>query len=76
MISPTHFFVGASCSEGHGHGNSSLGHKQKLPPNEHKKNDSWIKAHAEFQQRIKTGSCLYCGEQGYIFEAWAKPKPS
>ena len=37
-------FVGASGSEGHGHGNSSLGHKRKLPPHEQKKNDSWIKA--------------------------------
>ncbi len=27
-------FVGASSSEGHGHGNSSLGHKRKLPPHE------------------------------------------
>ena len=29
--------VGASGSEGHGHGNSLLGHKQKLPPHEQKK---------------------------------------
>jgi hypothetical protein len=36
--------VGASGSEGHGHGKSSLGHKRKLPPNEQKKKDSWIKA--------------------------------
>ena len=27
-------------SEGHGHGNSSLGHKRKLPPHEQKKKDS------------------------------------
>ncbi len=33
-------------------------------------------ASAEFQQRLKTGSCIYCGEQGHIFEACAKPKPS
>jgi len=36
--------LGASGSEGHGHGNSSLGHKRKLPPNEQKKKDSWINA--------------------------------
>ena len=48
--SPHHFdksnrpSVGASGSEGHGHGNSSLGQKRKLPPNEQKKKDSWIKA--------------------------------
>ena len=30
-------FVGASVSEGHGHGNSSQGHKRKLPPREKKK---------------------------------------
>ena len=31
--------VGASRSEGHGHGNSSLiGHKRKMPPHEQKKN--------------------------------------
>ena len=63
--------VGAYGSEGHGHGNSSPGHKRKLPPNEQKKKDSWMKAkqnlsQAEFQQRIKTGSCIYCGEQGHI----------
>jgi hypothetical protein len=28
--------VGAFVSEGHGHGNSSLGHKRKLPPHEKK----------------------------------------
>ena len=27
-------------NEGHGYGNSSLGHKRKLPPHEQKKNDS------------------------------------
>jgi hypothetical protein len=37
-------FVGASGSEGHGHGNSSLGHTRKLPPNEQKKKNSWIEA--------------------------------
>ncbi len=72
--------IGASGSEGHGHGNSSLGHKRKLPPRDQKKKDSWIKAKqkmspAEFQQRIKTGSCINCGEQGHIFEACTKPKP-
>ncbi len=73
--------VGAYGSEGHGHGNSSIGHKRKLPPHEQKKKDSWIKAKqklspAEFQQRIKTGSCINYGEQGQIFEACTKPKPS
>jgi hypothetical protein len=74
-------YAGASDIEGHGLGNSSLGHKRKLPPHEQKKMDSWIKAkqkltQAEFQQRIKTGSCINCGEQGHIFEACTKPKPS
>ena len=74
-------FVGASANEGHGHGLSSLGQKRKLPPHEQKKKDNWIKAKqksspAEFQQRIKTGSCINCGEQGHIFEACTKPKPS
>jgi hypothetical protein len=73
--------VGASGNEGYGHGNSSQGQKRKLPPHEQKKKDSWIKAKqklspAEFQQRIKTGSCINCGEQGHIFEACTKPKPS
>ena len=73
--------VGAFGSEGYGHGNSSQGHKRKLPPHEQTKKDSWIKAKhklspAEFQQRIKTGSCINCGEQGHIFEACTKPKPS
>jgi hypothetical protein len=73
--------VGASGNEGHGYGNSSQGQKRKLPPHEQKKKDSWIKAKqklspAEFQQRIKTGSCINCGEQGHIFEACTKPKPS
>ena len=72
---------GASGSEGHGHGNSSLGLKRTLPPHEQKKKNSWVKAkhkssQAEFQQRIKTGSCINCGEQGRIFEACTKPKPS
>jgi hypothetical protein len=72
--------VGASGSEGYGHGNSSHGQKRKLPPHEQKKKDSWIKAkqklsQAEFQQRIKTGSCINCGEHGHIFEACTKPKP-
>jgi hypothetical protein len=74
-------FVGASGSGDHGHGNSSLGHNRKLPPHEQKKNDSWIKAKqklspAELQQRIKAGSYINCGEQGHIFEACTKPKPS
>ena len=74
-------FVGASGSEGRGHGNSSIGQKRKLPPREQKKKDSWIKAKhklslAEFQQRIKTSSCINCGEQSHIFEACTKPKPS
>ena len=73
--------IGAFGSEGHEHGTSSQGHKRKLPPNEQKKKDSWIKAKqklspAEFQQRIKTGSCINCGEQAHIFEACTKPKPS
>ncbi len=73
--------VGTFGSESHGYGNSSLGQKRKLPPNEQKKNDSWVKAKqyfspAEFQQRLKTGSCINCGEQGHIFEACTKPKPS
>ncbi len=29
-------YVGAFGGEGHGHGNSSLGHKRKLSPNEQK----------------------------------------
>ncbi len=47
---PHHFqksnrpYIGASGSEGHGHGNSSLGQKRKLLPHEQKKKDSWIKA--------------------------------
>ena len=74
-------FVGASGSEGYGHGNSSQRLKRKLPPHEQKKKDSWIKAkqklsQAKFQQRIKTGSCINCGEHGHIFEACTKPKPS
>jgi hypothetical protein len=74
-------FVVGSGSEGHGHGNSSLRHKRKLPPHEQKKKESWIKAKkklspTEFQQRIKTGSCINCGEQGHIFEACTEPKPS
>ncbi len=74
-------YVGASSSEGHGHVNSLLGHKRKLPPYEQNKKDYWIKAKqklspAEFQQRIKTGSCINCGEQGHIFESCTKPKPS
>ena len=83
---PHHFdksnrpYVGASGSEGHGHGNSSLGQKRKLPPHGQKKKNSWIKAKqklspAKFQQRIKTGSCINCGDQGHIFEACTKPKP-
>ena len=73
--------VSASGSVGHGHGNSSLGHKRKLPPHEQQKTDSWIKveqklSQAKFQQRIKTGSCINCGEQGHISEACTKPKPS
>ncbi len=36
--------VGASGSEGHVHGNSSLRHTRKLPPHEQKKKGSWIKA--------------------------------
>jgi hypothetical protein len=43
-------FVGASGSAGHGHGNSSLGHNRKLPPNEQKKKDSWIKAWQKLSQ--------------------------
>ena len=72
---------GASDRGSHGHGNSSLRQKRKLPPHDQKKRDSWINAKqklspAEFQQRIKTGSCISCGEQGHIFEAYTKPKPS
>ena len=74
-------FVGAYSSEGHGHVTSSLRQKRKLNPHEQKNKDSCIKAkqklsQAEFQQRIKTGSCINCGEQGHIFEACTKPKPS
>ena len=72
---------GASGSSTSSHGLSSHGQKRKLPPHEQKKKSSWIKAKqklssAEFQQRKKTGSCIYCGEQGHIFEACTKPKPS
>ena len=78
---PNKPYVGAFGSEGHGHGNSLLGHKRKLPPYEQKKKDSWIKvkqklSQAEFQQRMKTGSCINFGEQGHIFEACTQPKPS
>ena len=74
-------FEGASGSEGHGHSNSSLGHNRKLSPHEQKKKDSWIKAkqkfsQAEYQPRMKIGSCINCGEQGHIFEAYTEPKPS
>jgi len=78
---PNRPFVGASRSEGYGHGYSSLGQKRKLPPHEQNKKNSWIKAkqilsQAEFKQRIKTGSWINCGEQGHIFEESTKPKPS
>ena len=36
--------VGAFGSEGHGHDNSLLGHKRKLPSHQQKKKDFWIKA--------------------------------
>jgi hypothetical protein len=72
---------GASGSGTSSHGLSAHGQKRKLPPHEQKKKDSWLKAKqklssAEFQQRLKTGSCINCGEQGHIFEACTKPKPS
>ena len=72
---------GASRSGTSSHGLSSHGQKRKLPPHEQKKKDSWLKAKqklssAEFQQRLKTGSCINCEEQGHIFEACTKPKPS
>jgi hypothetical protein len=72
---------GASGSGTSGHSLSQHGQKRKLPPHEQKKKDSWLKAKqklssAEFQQRLKTGSCINCGEQGHIFEACTKPKPS
>ena len=72
---------GASGSAGSGYGLSSHGQKRKLPPHEQKKKDSWLKAKqklssAEFQQRLKTGSCINCGKQGHVFEACTKPKPS
>ena len=75
------FSGGTSGSESHAHGNSSLGHKRQVPPHEQTKNDSRIKAkqkmsQAEFPLRIKTGSCINCGEQGHIFEACTKPKTS
>jgi len=40
----------ASGSEGHGHGNSSIGHKRKLPPRAQKKKDSWLKAKQKLSQ--------------------------
>ena len=72
---------GASRSGTSSHGLSAHGQKRKLPPHQQKKKDSWLKAKqklssAEFQQRRKTGSCINCGEQGHIFEACTKPKPS
>ena len=65
---PNRPFVAASGSEGHGHGNSSLGQKRKLPPHEqNQKGFLDIKAkqtlsQAEFHQRIKYGSCINCSE--------------
>jgi hypothetical protein len=72
---------GAFGNEGYGHGNSSLEQNKKRIPHEHKKKDSWLKAkhtlsQAEFQQSIKTDSCINCSEQGHIFETCTKPKPS
>jgi len=72
---------GAFGSGGHVHGNFSLEQKRKLPPREQKKKDSWIKpkqelSSAEFQQIIKTSSCINYGEQCHIFDACTKPKPS
>jgi hypothetical protein len=43
-------YVGASGSEAHGHGNSSLRHKRKLPPHEQKKKNFWIKAKQKLSQ--------------------------
>ncbi len=78
---PNRTSEGASGSANQGYGTSPHGQKRKLPPHEQKEKDSWIKAKqklspAEFQQRIQTGSCINCGEQGHIFEACTKPKPS
>ncbi len=78
---PNRTFEGAFGSTNQGYGNSPHGQKRKLPPHEQKKEDSWLKAKqklspAEFQQRMKTSSCIKCGEQGHIFEACTKPKPS
>ncbi len=42
---------GASSSAGYGHGNASIGHKQKLPPRKKMKKDSWTKA----KQKIVSG---------------------
>jgi len=28
------------------------------------------------KKKLKTGSCINCGEQGHIFEACTNPKPS
>ena len=72
---------GASGDGTSSHGLSAHGQKRKLPPHKQKKKYSWLKAKqtlfaAEFQQRLKTGSCINCGEQGHIFEACTKPKPS
>jgi len=72
---------GASGSGTSSHGLSAHGQKRKLPPHEQRKKDSWLKAKkyissAEFQQRLKPGSCINCREQGHIFEAFTKPKPS
>jgi hypothetical protein len=65
---------GAFGCAGYGHGKSSLGHKRKLPPHEQMKKISLIKAkqklsHTEFQQRLKTVSCINYGEHGHVFEA-------
>ena len=58
---------GAFGCGGHEHGNSSLGQKRKLCLHEQKKMNSWIKAKqklspAEFQQWLKTSSCINRGE--------------
>jgi hypothetical protein len=72
---------GASGSGTLSHGVSAHGQKRKIPPHEQKKNYSWINAKekifpAEFRQRLKTGSCICCGEQGHNFKACTKLKPS
>jgi hypothetical protein len=55
--------------------------KENYPRVNKREKSSWTKAKqklspADFKQRLKPGSCMNFGEQGHIFEACTKPKPS